>query len=317
MSQTKKVLEWRKPLCGGHEVNGSKDCSVDEKTGVETCNCVMKPKGFNYPLHYIIAQAVFLRKAHLSKHLSDWEVVTFHLFDSGGFKNYSPVQAQTIKTRFFDNMVSSVSQKHGIGEYATGFETHPEVTPYDDIMLKMIRAIEVADQAKAEKKSKEAEKRSTLLAIEDSILPSYGKAKPTEKIVNDDDETVDEGLHLDSSDDEAEGEVQSSEAGKKRKPTASDKQSQDKDRKKLKGTPITVKPDPFLAEMKALWSSGITPSTVEDSPETKELKSKHAKMKLRVELARMEDELEKRASAGTTSSSSSTEGQGLFGGMFR
>ena len=38
--------------------------------------------------------------------------------------------------------IKLVSKRHGVGQYTKGFESHPDVTPFDKLVLEIIKDIE-------------------------------------------------------------------------------------------------------------------------------------------------------------------------------
>ena len=134
-------LNWRAPNCDGKFVHGSKDCILIEITGKYMCSCINKPKNIDYEANYSLAQAVFVKKLHLDHSGEAWERAILELFTIGKFKNYIQIQSKTLKERFFNTMIPEVSNRHALGDSA-GRESHPDVSPYGDLMLKMIQDIE-------------------------------------------------------------------------------------------------------------------------------------------------------------------------------
>ena len=149
-------IKWRAPLCGGFSVHGSIHCVPIEEAGGEIeCHCVSKPVNFNYEIHHLIPISVFGKRMHLDKNCERWEVFCGQLFsDTGTLKKYEPMQGKTLKDRFFNTMIEECSKRHGVGKYAIGREAHPDLTPYDSIMLKMIKEMEDAEARKKAEKGK-------------------------------------------------------------------------------------------------------------------------------------------------------------------
>lgn len=95
------------------------------------------------------------------------------------------VQSKTLKDRFMKYMIEEVRSRHGLGSHA-GFETHPEMTPYDDLMLKIIKQIEDDETVKRLAKEKVARKESSMLSYEKGLLPPIiGQGKRSREVVDD------------------------------------------------------------------------------------------------------------------------------------
>lgn len=287
MTDLKFTLDWRKPLCGGKDINGSADCSVDEDSGEESCKCIVPPKNFNFPLHHILAQAVFVKKMYLTKNETEWDKFALWMFTVGGFKNYKQIQGATLKVRFHTEMVKLVQQKHGLGPFANGFEAHPEKTPYDKNMIKMIEEIAVIEDAKLVKKKKQEEKQNAMLGVEEDVLPYISSKVKTSKIYDDEGDSVGDGDE--DSEDEVEDKGKGSRKREKGLPSNHQKQSH--------RPPPMPKQDTFLMELKTMFPGA---QSLEESPATKELQKKHKKLKLQLECAQMEAAL----SSSTSRSSS-------------
>ena len=193
----KLKLGWRLPLCGGFLIHGSNDCVLDENTNLIICKCPRKPSNFNYEVHFVIAQAVFAKKMHLNKNGDSWDAFALTLFsDNGGFKKYTQVQGKTLKERFFHTMVEEVSKRHGVGEFADGREAHPDVTPYDNLMLKMVEEMTKQEQAKKSEADKKSFKNSSMLAHEKTLCPVVNMTKKTKAVLDEEGEEIEPEFHL-------------------------------------------------------------------------------------------------------------------------
>jgi hypothetical protein len=177
----KLKLSWRTPNCGGPEVHGCAECVVNADGNVE-CKCKVKPKNFDYALHMALAQTVFIKGKHTDSSCDSWDQFVHSLFEPTGiFSKYEEVQGKTIRERFFTTMVDDVSKRHNVGKYANGVETHPDVSPYDSIMLKMIKEMEEEKVKKAAKKNKEDKKQSSMLHHESSMCPVIQVCRPLDE----------------------------------------------------------------------------------------------------------------------------------------
>ena len=181
---------WRTPFCGGVSVHGLNGCSDDISEGPR-CVCTTKPNNFNYQLHYMLAQAIKLENLHMDVNCSKWDDFAGKLFTTGSFNKYQQVIGGSLKIRFFNTMINEVSKRHGVGNYANGFETHPELTPYDILLLLMIQEREIAEEKKKLAAEKKARKFSSMLAHEDALCsPVSSVAKPASLGIDEDGEIL-------------------------------------------------------------------------------------------------------------------------------
>lgn len=172
-------------------MHGAASCGYIDKEF--HCFCVKKPTNFNYEVHFIIAQAVFAKKKHLDKNCDAWDSFVANLFLEGALKRYTQVQGKTVKERFFNTMLEEVAARHDID--GKGFETHPNLTPYDKLMLKMTKEIKHAENIKKFEKEKKDKKRSTMLAHENTLCkPIINMTKRTKAVVNEEGEEVEGAL---------------------------------------------------------------------------------------------------------------------------
>jgi hypothetical protein len=154
-TDNKEKLNWRTPQCGGILVNGTATCtSIDSELnspGEYICNCLIPPKNTNFIANYLLLQAVLAKAMHLTVDGKAWNSFAFTLFTTGVFKKYAQIQGPTLKSRL-DSILTEISKKHGLGDYAVGFEAHPDETAYDTLGIKLILAREKKEaEAKAEK----------------------------------------------------------------------------------------------------------------------------------------------------------------------
>lgn len=90
-------------------------------------------------------------------------------------------------------MIDEISKRHGVGEHANGREAHPDIKPYDAVMLKMIKEMENADAQKQAAKDKQAFKHSTMLSHEFLLCtPLVNMSKRTEAVLNKEGEEIEE-----------------------------------------------------------------------------------------------------------------------------
>ena len=117
---------------------------------------------------------------HLTKNCKNWDSFPHELFTTGGMKSYAEVNGETLKGRFFSTMIDEVSKRHGVEDYATGFEAHPDITPYDRMMLKMVKEIKDQEAKENAEKGRKAHKHRTMLTHESNIcMPIVNRTIPT------------------------------------------------------------------------------------------------------------------------------------------
>jgi hypothetical protein len=56
------------------------------------------------------------------------------------FLIYKSIQTKNLKETFTGKMIKDVEGRHALGASA-GYETHPDISPYDKLMLKMMEDI--------------------------------------------------------------------------------------------------------------------------------------------------------------------------------
>ena len=132
-----RSVNWRIACCGGPRIHGTDQCLFGEDGSI-VCVCQKRTKNFNFPNHFYLAQFIQSKKLHLTVCGVTWNQASFTLFTTGCFKKFKQVLGPALKSRFY-SMVEDVKSRHGLGEKATGFETHPPVTPYDEILIKMMK----------------------------------------------------------------------------------------------------------------------------------------------------------------------------------
>ena len=193
-------IDWRASSCGGAFVNGTSECVLDEELGkVTTCKCANLPKHFNAMPHFALAQAIFMKKLHLSRDCTEWDKLKDELFTTGSFKRNAIIGGNTLKQRF-DGMIEAVRTKHDLpkGGSSQGFETHQEMTAYDNLVIKMIKEIDVANEKKEKEKAMETQKKNTMLGHETTLgmiaKPVIVRSKTVSDVFNDEGELVENGM---------------------------------------------------------------------------------------------------------------------------
>jgi hypothetical protein len=163
-------IKWRFPCCGGEDAHGTMECDWDDSGDRWICNCQQKPSNFNFMMHNALAVEIHTRKLHVESSVDNWTKFAMELFSQRGvFKTYAQIQGPTLRQRFFGTMIADVKFRHGLDN---GYETHPEISKYDSLMLGMIKDIE-----EKEAKGKEAQdhidaNKRACLAISEEICPA-------------------------------------------------------------------------------------------------------------------------------------------------
>ena len=85
-------------------------------------------------------------------------------------------------------MVNEVKERHGI---ENGWESHPDTTPYDSLMLKMVEEMEKVDHAKKLAKDKNLHKKEVCSAISSALCPIVKGIRRVQTIVGEDGEMLD------------------------------------------------------------------------------------------------------------------------------
>jgi hypothetical protein len=196
-------VDWRSPTCGGSAVNGTEFCILDEETNKVDCKCINPPKAFNATTHFILAQAIFNGKYHLTRECAQWEMLAQNLFSIGAFKKYSFVLGKTLKIRF-DDQVKIIRKKHDLPEIidgvstSQGFETHPDITPYEALIIKMIEDMDQQITKKLKEKTAETAKKNTMLSHEVNlgmvVKPRIVKPKNVPDVFNEEGVLVENGM---------------------------------------------------------------------------------------------------------------------------
>ena len=144
---------WNTFCCGGITVHGTSTCGMVETSYV--CNCLEKNKDkFNYTLHYDLLANVYQHKMHIVEYLHPrqkmerWEDFVGMLQKSNTIWATYKHQRGSKYEEKLSNAIKLVSKRHGIGSFANGFETHPEMTPFDKLVIQIIKEIEIEKMKK-------------------------------------------------------------------------------------------------------------------------------------------------------------------------
>jgi hypothetical protein len=170
-----KQINWREPKCGGIAAHGTSECEYDDQ-GLWVCKCVHPPKNMNYEM--AMALAVEIKKQNLylkdNSRIKDFDVFVLGLFGQfGKFKEYQLIQGTSIRQRFFSTMINDVKGRHGI---TSGFETHPEVSKYDGLMLKMIKEMDIEKAHALSEKMQTQQRQEACLSFSSKISPVITRA---------------------------------------------------------------------------------------------------------------------------------------------
>ena len=70
-----------------------------------------------------------------------WDAFSARLFSKKPFAGHQLILGKTLKEKFRD-MMKDCEKKHGLNEGSAGYETHPDITRYYSLLLKMLKEIE-------------------------------------------------------------------------------------------------------------------------------------------------------------------------------
>lgn len=155
MSSSRKTIPWASPNCGGILIHGQMDCD-DHSVESDERVCVCQPKpNKDYFLQLSLAKHVSDKGLHIQEKdiTSSWNkcAVSFCLLPE--IKGFEPIQGQSLKKQF-EQMVTAARLRQG----QDGFDTHPDFTPFDDIMSNIIQDIDRFETEIKNKKDKVTKK---------------------------------------------------------------------------------------------------------------------------------------------------------------
>ena len=169
-------IPWKQFKCGGFDIQGCVSCSND----LCTCKCEFRPH-VNYYLNYWFALSVQKHQAHLSSKTPVWSKVRTEIFAPEGILfGYLPLEIRYLRERW-NKITSEVTQRHGI---FTGFETHPHITPYDNLILKLVKQKELKDEEEDEELEKKEELKEVMKDITSMNCPPLNDQYSKSTIVN-------------------------------------------------------------------------------------------------------------------------------------
>ena len=132
---------WNVFCCGGASVYGTSSCCYVESNFI--CNCPDRNREkFNYTLHYDLLTNAYRNKMHIIEYLQPrqkmekWDAFVAMLQKS------DTIWSTYKRQRGVKYEIKLVSKRHGVGQYTKGFESHPDVTPFDKLVLEIIKDIE-------------------------------------------------------------------------------------------------------------------------------------------------------------------------------
>jgi hypothetical protein len=151
----KKLLQWRQGCCGGVNVAGTERCF--QQGAVWVCKCVKVPVQNLRLLHTFVSQ-VLLERLHLSTEKNKWDnfaslLITSHPTYFG--PPFCPISGDTVQSRL-NTCLNEVRRKHSIpqelpstagGGTGNSWEDHQDITPYDQVVMKIDTDIKLRDQA--------------------------------------------------------------------------------------------------------------------------------------------------------------------------
>ena len=146
-SDSRPLPPWNVFSCGGASVHGTSSCGYVETIFI--CNCPDRNREkFNYTLHYDLLTNVYRSKMHIVEYLyprqkmEKWDAFVAMLQKSDTIWATYKRQRGVKYEEKLSNAMKLVSKRHGVGQYANGFESHPDVTPFDKLVLEIIKDIE-------------------------------------------------------------------------------------------------------------------------------------------------------------------------------
>jgi hypothetical protein len=141
MFPTLIAIPWRVSCCGGITAVGGKDCGGDPND-FDKWKCLCghnKNEKMNYYYHALV-DCIKRHRAHLSGSTPLWETIQTELYTTY-FKGFMKVTIQTLKDRW--KMIQSETRKKF--DLSNGFDTHPELKPFDRLVLSLMKEIEAEE----------------------------------------------------------------------------------------------------------------------------------------------------------------------------
>ena len=109
------ALNWKAPICGGSQANGTNNCMWNEAyytsqglicpedlKGKWKCSCLVKPKACNYELYMCFAMEVHSAKIYFDSASKSWDAFSANLFCKRPFAGRQLVLGKTLKEKFRD-----------------------------------------------------------------------------------------------------------------------------------------------------------------------------------------------------------------------
>ena len=114
---TVSALNWKAPICGGSQANGTNSCMwsddfyvnqgiacPEEFKGKWKCCCLVKPKACNYELYMCFAMEVHSAKMYSESASKTWDAFSARLFTKKTFAGHQLILGKTLKEKFRDMM---------------------------------------------------------------------------------------------------------------------------------------------------------------------------------------------------------------------
>jgi hypothetical protein len=142
MFPTLIAIPWRVSCCGGITAVGGKDCGGDPND-FDKWKCLCghnKNEKMNYYYYHALVDCIKRHRAHLSGSTPLWETIQTELYTTY-FKGFMKVTIQTLKDRW--KMIQSETRKKF--DLSNGFDTHPELKPFDRLVLSLMKEIEAEE----------------------------------------------------------------------------------------------------------------------------------------------------------------------------
>jgi hypothetical protein len=131
--------------CGGPCINGQIDCP-DHSSDLKKrfCACSTTPDK-NYFIQFILAKHVYNNKLHLQDKniINSWEQHAISFSKLPDINQYEQIKGQSLRKQF-DLMIAAAKVRLG----SDVFVTHPDISPYDELMFQILEEIENLEHEK-------------------------------------------------------------------------------------------------------------------------------------------------------------------------
>lgn len=186
-------IPWNTACCGGVLIHGTdkcmsaKDLALIEKKPMPkvdqwVCNCSIKPKRFNFEMHYHFLLYVHEFKPYesaLGHYGKSWDDFAVKLFHKKPFSSYPFCQGRYLKERF-DKVMKKLCTEYSLMD---SFDIHPDMTPFIKLVNSVAKEqalheskLKLLKDEKGEKIAAKKAERSSCLTFEKAIIPLPAEA---------------------------------------------------------------------------------------------------------------------------------------------